>query len=100
MIMLEISSGVLPGRRPSYLPLETVYLWDVLEACWNWDPERRPSAREMLLLREMAVDEEVDHAEIEDYHAQAVEEVGPPINTIGVVGRVLRDFQVRRSLFF
>ncbi|KAG8805291.1 hypothetical protein FRC19_007989, partial [Serendipita sp. 401] len=48
-IFMEISRGVPPAIRPEDLsPTEGRY-WDIMETCWQIDPEARPSASDLLL---------------------------------------------------
>ncbi|KAG8808702.1 hypothetical protein FRC18_004893, partial [Serendipita sp. 400] len=48
-IFMEISRGVPPAIRPEDLsPTEGRY-WDIMETCWQIDPEARPTASDLLL---------------------------------------------------
>lgn len=49
MIYVDIRNGVAPAERPDDLtsPLQTV--WSELERCWERDPSRRPSAKDVKL---------------------------------------------------
>jgi hypothetical protein len=43
-IYRQIGKGTLPAPRPSDLNKHLSGLWDILEACWRDQPEKRPTA--------------------------------------------------------
>ena len=43
-IYRQIGKGTPPAPRPSNLNKDLSGLWDILEACWREQPERRPTA--------------------------------------------------------